>query len=161
MASVYAESVSANTLKDLRVGEMISISCDLTHVSVEGRTPRYVFVAWPWRNPDPQSRFRWDSRVAFPRNAGSGEWMEMPWRIEPAPADLQVGSPCGVWIPATDAVREVQWYDKPLDIGWNPRPTVGVHVAPVSASDHEESGYMLYDEQPEPIRVVRRNRSAE
>ena len=134
-------------------GEIVCISCVPTRARVSRTTGRYVFVEWPWRSVDPDSRFRWDGTVAFPVDPESTEWDNMPWRITPRPSELSAGQPCVVEIPAMDVIVErICRYDPPRDTGWTPRPALDIVVRPVETV-HDEGSFLLYINAAEPISV--------
>jgi hypothetical protein len=95
--------------------------------------------------------------VALPCDELSAEWSNTPWRVEPDPSDLKVGSRCMVGIPPTRVVvREVQEYDPPRSLGWLPKPTIGLSVAEVGDDqDDEDVGYLIYLDGAEPVQVRR------
>jgi hypothetical protein len=142
---------------DFRVGESLTLACEPADARVASMSTQYVFVEWPWREADPESRARWNGQVALPRSADSREWLNTPWRIEPAVSELEVGDLCLVGIPATSViVRAVRNYVPAKDVGWLPRPTLGLSVVPAGDyEDDEEAGYIVYLDGAEPISVSR------
>jgi hypothetical protein len=140
---------------EFKVGEQIVISCEPVDTEVLKKLGDHYCVKWPWGAVDQQSRFRWDGSMAFPVDDESFEWQNTPWRLEPDPSELVVGASCMVGIPPTRVVvQDVENFDPPRDLGWLPRPTLGLAV--VSAGqyqDHPDAGYMLYLDGPEPIEV--------
>src|SRR4051794_32558850 len=69
----------------------------------------------------------WSGTVAFPVDLESFEWTNTPWRLEPDADSLPQGDSCMVGIPSSPVlVRAVRRFERPWDLGWLPRPTVGL-----------------------------------
>jgi hypothetical protein len=140
------------SIGEVRVGDELIISCEPTDAMVEGVSNHYVFIKWPWGERDQSSRARWDGSVALPRSESNPEWANTPWRVEPPPRELKAGSSCMVGIPPSRVlVREVQEYDPPCDLGWLPRPTMGLSVVDARDEDAEDAGYLVHLDGAEPI----------
>jgi len=138
---------------DVHPGEELFVSCEPATAVVVRITSDYVFIRWPWREHDQESRAKWDGTVALPREESSPEWTNTPWRVQPESHKLEVGGRCVVGIPRTRVlVRRIQEYDPPRSLGWLPRPTAGVGVVEAGiGQDDEEAGYVLYLDGAEPI----------
>jgi hypothetical protein len=138
-----------------RPGDRYVISCAAREALVSWVVGREVMVAWPWRTADSQSRFRWDGTVAVPCDPARLDWLQTPWRLEPR-VGLNEGDTCLVSIPSiVVAVKSVHRYDPPLDVGWLPRPSLGVEmVATGDTEAAEEAGFVLYFDCDEPIQVA-------
>ncbi|MDI2132182.1 hypothetical protein [Yinghuangia seranimata] len=138
----------------IQVGDTVSLACPPEDARVARVAGSYVFIEWPWRSPDPDSRSRWNGQVALPRDPRSREWLNTPWRVEPDSDLLEVGDACLVGIPPTPVVvQEVRTYDPPKDTGWIPRPTLGLAVVPLGETG-DEAGYVVYVDGAEPISVA-------
>ncbi|MFD4874670.1 hypothetical protein ACFWOB_15105 [Streptomyces sp. NPDC058420] len=139
--------------RGFQVGDHLSLECAPSDAEVSKIAGRYAFIAWPWREVDSRSQHRWNGQVAFPRSSDSFEWLNTPWRIEPDVGMLEEGDVCMVGIPPTRViVRAVRSYDPAKDLGWLPRPSVGLSVVPVGDfEDDDEAGYMIYPNGAEPI----------
>ncbi|SDN75150.1 hypothetical protein [Actinacidiphila guanduensis] len=144
-------------VSDFQVGEPLTLACEPADARVATVWGRYIFIEWPWRQIDPESRVRWNGQVALPREADSGEWANTPWRVEPAADELAVGDSCRVGIPRTRVVvRAVRIYRPAKDVGWLPRPTVALSVVPFGDCDgDEEAGYLVHVDGAEPITAAR------
>jgi hypothetical protein len=141
---------------DFRAGEPVMLACEPADAHVARVSGGYAFIEWPWREADPGSRFRWNGQVALPRDAGSREWANTPWRVEPGAGELEAGDACRVGIPPTRViVRAVRGYVPARDVGWLPRPTLGLSVVPAGDEDDEEAGYLVYLDGAEPVCVTR------
>jgi hypothetical protein len=137
---------------EVQVGDEFIISCEPADAVVANVTNRYIFIQWPWGERDEQSRTKWDGTLALPRDESNYEWANTPWRVEPSPAELEVGSSCMVGIPRTRVmVRRVYEFDPPRSLGWLPKPTAGIGVVEVGRREDEEAGYMVYLDGAEPI----------
>jgi hypothetical protein len=148
---------------NFRVGELLTLVCPMVDARVAGVGGQYVFIEWPWREVDSDSKARWNGQVALPREIESYEWVNTPWRVEPDPDQLGVGDSCTVGIPATRViVRAVRNYEPAKDIGWLPRPTLGLAVVPVGeAEDDEDAGFIVYVDGAEPISLTRHDESSD
>lgn len=146
-------------MKDLgfKVGEQLVISCDPVDAVVVRRLGDHYCIKWPWGEVDPQSAFQWDESKAFPIESDSFEWENTPWRIEPDTSGLMVGDSCMIGIPPTRViVQNVETYSPPRDVGWLPRPSVGLAVVKAGRfQEHPEAGYMIYLDGPDPLEVIR------
>ncbi|MGQ5226395.1 hypothetical protein ACWDLL_03840 [Streptomyces griseoincarnatus] len=101
---------------------------------------------------DDSSGFRWDGTSALPYGDAHAEWV--PYRIEPAAAELRAGDTCTVSIPPTRLrVGHYEEYDPPRHLGWSPAPMAEIHALPPEKSDDEKAGCMLYLGGAEPIRL--------
>ncbi|MFL6071845.1 MAG: hypothetical protein ACJ73S_00325 [Mycobacteriales bacterium] len=142
-------------IDNFEAGDRLVLSCEPADARVAGMDEDYVFIEWPWRAIDPESRMRWDGTVALPRDPESLEWANTPWRVEPGPEELTPGSMCMVGIPRTVvALRSVDSYEPALDTGWLPRPTIGLNVVEVGQDQlGEEAGYTIYRDSLEPIAI--------
>ena len=140
---------------EVKVGDRLLISCAPVRVRVTGVLRREVLVEWPWRTVDPESKFRWDGTVAVPVDPSRAEWFQSPWRLEPR-AGLAAGDWCRLSIPPTEViVRERYSFDEPRDIGWLPRPSAAVRLAPAGESeDQEGADFVLYLDATEPIDIT-------
>lgn len=142
---------------EYRVGDELVVWCDPEDARVADVRGGYVYIEWPWREVDLSSNKRWNGQLAFPRDPDSLEWANTPWRLDPDPSELEVGETCQVGIPRTAiTVRSVRFYDPPRDLGWLPRPTIGLGVANVAdARFGDEAGYVIYVDGAEPISLER------
>jgi hypothetical protein len=141
---------------DFRAGESLILACEPADARVARVSGGYVFLEWPWRETDPGSGFRWNGQVALPWDADSREWVNTPWRVEPDAGELEAGATCWVGIPPTRGiVRALYKYAPARDVGWLPRPTLGLGVVPVGHEDDEEAGYLVYLDGAEPVSVTR------
>jgi hypothetical protein len=136
------------------VGDLLRISCGAVDARVGETSDHWFAVEWPWRQIDQSSRFRWNGRLGFPRDPGSVDWRNTPWRTEPDGWDLETGDNCFVGIPETEVcIMWIEHFDPPGDLGWLPRPSWGLAVCPVEHRGDGEAGYMLYLESDEPIDI--------
>jgi hypothetical protein len=134
------------------VGDHLIISCEPVDVHVSYATMSRVFVAWPWREIDPESRAHWDGTMGFSRDPNHWDWRNTPWRLEPDPSDVSAGDVCMVGIPSTEVqVVAIEQYDPAADFGWAPRPVWALGVCPVDNLADDEAGYVLYLNSGEPI----------
>ncbi|GAA1338949.1 hypothetical protein GCM10009635_49640 [Actinocatenispora thailandica] len=142
---------------DFRVGQTLTLSCEPTDARVESITKHYVSIEWPWREPDPESQIRWSGKISLPSRVDSAEWINTPWRTEPSVEDLRAGIVCMIGIPPTNViVRDVRIFTPARDVGWLPRPTLGLGVVPEGESENDpEAGYLIYVDGGEPISVIR------
>lgn len=145
-------------MKDLNfeVGDQLIISCRPVDAEVIRRLGDHYCIKWPWGEVDPQSGFQQDESKAFPVESDSFEWENTPWRVEPDFSELRVGDSCVVGIPPTRViVQSVETFNPPRDIGWLPRPSVGLAVVNVGRfQNHPEAGYMIYLDGPDPLKVI-------
>lgn len=147
-----------NLLSDgIQAGQCLILDCAPADAVVAKIASGYIYLHWPWRRIDPNSKVSWNGQVSFPVDANHFEWTNAPWRLEPDPEDLSAGDVCLVGIPGLEVVvRTVRQFDPPRDVGWLPRPTVGLSVVPVGDfQDDEEAGFLVYLDGPEPISVSR------
>jgi hypothetical protein len=141
---------------DFRAGELLTLACEPADACIASVSSGYVYIEWPWREVDPGSRFRWNGQVALPWDAGSREWVNTPWRTEPDVGELETGDTCWVGIPPTRVVvRAVLRYSPARDLGWLPRPTLGLSVVAAGDKDDDEAGYLVYLDGAEPVSVTR------
>ncbi|MFB6503151.1 MULTISPECIES: hypothetical protein [unclassified Streptomyces] len=142
MASLHARE--PGPAGDLRVGDVVRISCPFTEALVaEGRRPGgEVALWWPWWSADPDcSLFRWDGSVVVDGGTGPDAGDGGLFRTDPAPRSLATGDTCRVGIPPTLVhVIDVARYDPPQETGRLPRPDRLVVVLPAGRS---------YDPRPE------------
>ncbi|MEU9130708.1 hypothetical protein AB0D08_21845 [Kitasatospora sp. NPDC048540] len=133
-------------------GDRLILSAEPFDVHVSSVTATRVFIEWPWREIDGESKNRWDGTVGFSRDPDHWDWRNTPWRVEPDPSELSAGETCMLGIPPTEVqVVAIDQYDPPADFGWTPRPTWVLGVCPVSDLSDEEAGYVLYLNSGEPI----------
>ncbi|WP_405917811.1 hypothetical protein [Streptomyces sp. NBC_00728] len=139
--------------RGIQIGDHLLLQCPPSDAEVCKVSAGYVFIEWPWREGDPESRYRWNGQLAFPRSSNSFEWLNTPWRIEPDAEDLNEGDVCMVGIPPTRViVRAVHAYHPAKELGWLPRPNAGLSVVPVGEfEDDDEAGYLIYPDGAEPI----------
>jgi hypothetical protein len=138
------------------VGDVIRIFCRPEGARVARVTERYTFIDWPWTTPDHDSNMVWDGTVALPRDSESVEWQNTPWRIDPEPGEVSMGTSCFIGIPATDVrVVSVEHYIPPKETGRLPRPRLGLSVVPVVSAEQmdEDAGFLIYLDAGEPIEV--------
>jgi hypothetical protein len=135
-----------------QVGSEIIVSCAPARTRVVEVSSRFITVKWPWRTIDNSTNFRWDGTFALPYGEGHSEWV--PYRLEPAAAELRAGDECTLSIPPTRVhVGHYEEYDPPRNLGWAPAPTAGIYVVPPENADEEEAGCMLYLGGADPIRL--------
>ena len=141
--------------RGFQAGDHLLLECAPVDAEVSKVAGSYAFIEWPWREVDMESRLRWNGQVAFPRSSDSFEWLNTPWRIEPDVEMLEEGDACMVGIsPTRVIVRAVHQFDPAKDLGWLPRPSVGLSVVPVGDFEgDDEAGYMIYLDGAEPIIV--------
>ena len=89
---------------DFRIGEVITLACPPADARVVRVGSQYIFLEWPWREVDSDSKARWNGQVALPREIGSYEWLNTPWRVDPDASQLEAGDACMVGIPATRVI---------------------------------------------------------
>ncbi|MEU0557291.1 hypothetical protein [Dactylosporangium sp. NPDC006015] len=146
---------------EFRPGDHLLISCQPHRAEVVDADRHYVYVRWPWHEPDPESAVRWDGTNAFARDPQDPDFDQL-WRLDPPPAELQAGDFCKVFIPPTEVV--VTWaahFDPPKDAGRLPRPTGALNVVSAfgdSPRDGEASGKGLYLDDAEPVEIKRLGR---
>ena len=141
-----------STARGFSVGDVLTISSDVSEVRVAGGTNHTFFVDWPWREIDPESENRWDGKFGFPRDPEHYDWRNTPWRVEPDGWELSTGDMCLIAIPPTEVqVTSIENYDPPGDFGWLPRPSWALGVCPTEYVGDEEAGYVLYLDADEPI----------
>jgi hypothetical protein len=134
------------------VGDEVIVSCESASARVKAVSSRYIILEWPWRAIDNSSRYRWDGTYAFPCDEVHPEWV--PFRLEPAPSELNPGDQCMISIPPMRLyVGHYEKYDPPRNLGWAPAPTAGIYVVPLEDRDKEDAGCMLYLGGADPIRI--------
>jgi hypothetical protein len=75
-----------------------------------------------------------------------------PWRVEPGAGGLEAGDACRVGIPPTWViVREVRSYVPAKDVGWLPRPVLGLSVVAAGDEGDKEADYLVYLDSAEPV----------
>ncbi|MFI7500782.1 hypothetical protein ACIBVL_20210 [Streptomyces sp. NPDC049687] len=123
---------------DLRVGDVVRISCPFTEAVVtEGQRPDgQVVLRWPWWSLDPDCEWiHWNGEVAVDGDAGQDEQHRGLFRTDPAPHWLTRGDVCRVGIPPTLVhVIDVARYSPPQETGRLPRPRRLVVVLPAGHS---------------------------
>jgi hypothetical protein len=146
-------------LQHLRPGELLRVSCPMTHTRVADVSGFYASVEWPWRQIDRSSQFRWNGQRAFRRSAESSEWIGSLFRTDPEPWHLSAGDECQVGIPETLVqLVSVHHWDPPRDIGWLPRPNIMLWVIPPDHpeyADLEDAGDSIAFPSAEPITLER------
>ncbi|MFF9571855.1 hypothetical protein [Streptomyces sp. NPDC014685] len=124
--------------RDLRVGDVVRISCPFTKALVaEGWRPDgEVTLRWPWWSADPDcSWFRWNGAVVVDGGTGPDAGGRGLFRTDPAPHLLTTGDTCRVGIPPTLVhVIDVAHYDPPQETGRLPRPSRLMVVLPAGRS---------------------------
>jgi hypothetical protein len=146
--------VSLTEARGYHVGDLLILSSETFDTRVVGFTGRRVLVQWPWLEVDDESDNDWDGTFGFPLDADAYEWCNTPWRLEPDPSELQVGSSCFIGIPATEVrVTEIQKFEPPADFGFTPRPDYLLEVRPTEFSDDENAGFVIYLNSGEPIQI--------
>ena len=146
--------ISLTEAQGYAVGDLLMLSAEAFDAQVVGVTPRRVLVEWPWLEADESSDNDWDGTLGFPRDTDAYDWCNTPWRLEPAPEELQPGSSCFVGIPPVEVrVTAIQQYSPPADFGFLPRPEYVIEVCPVDLLDDEEAGYVIYLHSGEPIEI--------
>ncbi|MFE5107257.1 hypothetical protein [Streptomyces sp. NPDC056663] len=123
---------------DLRVGDVLRISCPFTETLVTGKHQpgREVVLKWPWWSVDPDCEWiHWNGDVVVNGDAGQDEQRRGLFRTDPAPHRLTTGDMCRVGIPPTLVhVIDVAHYSPPQETGRLPRPSRLVVVLPAGLS---------------------------
>jgi hypothetical protein len=121
------------TNTEFRPGDVLTISCPFTEVTVVDVTRFHVAVSWPWWRPDPHAEgTEWNGNYAIARGPDPSEI----FRTEPPADTLQPGTRCRIGIPTTVVhVIDAQTFDPPLETGWLPRPVREIVVLPQGISE--------------------------
>jgi hypothetical protein len=140
---------------------VLRVSCSPARAQVGKVTKFYASIGWPWREIDPDSRYRWNGEVAFPTPASHDDarWI---YPTDPEPQDLVEGQTCLVSIPETLVrIVDVIRHDPPQDVGWLPRPRLSLVVVgidePEGASGEDEYLIRLDSGEPITINIVSRS----
>jgi hypothetical protein len=135
-------------------GTTIRISAEPADARVVGTRPGRIVVDWPWNRSDPDSPHPWPGTAEFPVDPTAYGWRNTPWRVEPEPETLEVGSSCMIGIPPFVArVRSVTGYDPVFEYGILPRPDLVVGAVDVAYEGDDEAGFTIYLGTDEPIEV--------
>ncbi|WP_432189621.1 hypothetical protein [Streptomyces sp. Tue6028] len=141
---------------DLRVGDVVSVSCPYTPARVIRKTLEHVVLKWPWWSADPDCDWvEWNGDVALVGDPASHAWDKELFRTDPAAEQLTAGAVCRVGIPASLVhVVAVDHFDPPLETGRLPRPGRRVVVLRAGRSldpESEEQGYGICPDAGIPI----------
>ncbi|AGZ41657.1 hypothetical protein [Actinoplanes friuliensis] len=138
---------------DFRRGDRLLLSCEPCTVEVTGSDRFFVYVRWPWGEPDPGSEHPGEQSRAFARDPASEDFQDQVWRLDPPPADLTTGDVCTLFAPPTKViVRAISRFDPPLDIGRLPRPSAALHFRPAGRWRwYADTGDTIYLDLVEPL----------
>lgn len=144
---------------DLRVGDVVRVSCPFTEMPVTRVEHHSVAVRWPWWRPDPECDWgEWDGDLGLAIE-GHHEWRHELFRTEPA-AGLRVGDTCRVGIPPTVVhVIAVHHFDPPQRRVYLPRSSREVVVRRIGQAhepgmESEDTGFDPDDDVPLSFEVL-------